>query len=73
MVRQCNTFSPQIVVFGGGVIESCGDAFIERITAQVDKYCMPSIRDSVVLKNASLGDDSVLYGALSMILDSKKK
>jgi glucokinase len=61
------------VVFGGGVIESCGDAFIERITAQVDKYCMPSIRDSVVLKNASLGDDSVLYGALSMILDSKKK
>ena len=68
-----NTFSPQIVVFGGGVIESCGDAFIERITAQVDKYCMPSIRDSVVLKNASLGDDSVLYGALSMILDSKKK
>lgn len=46
---------------------------LRELQPQVDKYCMPSIRDSVVLKNASLGDDSVLYGALSMILDSKKK
>ncbi len=62
-----NTFSPDIVVFGGGVIEACGDIFMEKILREVDRYCMPSIRDTVELKKAALGDDSILYGALSMI------
>ena len=62
-----NTFSPDIVVYGGGVIEAVGDIFLEKILAEVDRYCMPSIRTTVELKNAALGDDSILYGALSMI------
>ena len=62
-----NTFSPDAVVYGGGVIEAVGDIFLEKITAEVDRYCMPSIRTTVTLKKAALGDDSVLYGALSMI------
>ncbi len=64
-----NTFSPEIVVYGGGVIEACGDYFLPRILAEVDRYCMPSIRESVELKNAALNDDSILYGALSMITE----
>lgn len=62
-----NTFSPDIVVYGGGVIEAVGEIFLEKILAEVDRYCMPSIRSTVELKTAALGDDSVLYGALSMI------
>lgn len=62
-----NTISPDIVVYGGGVIEAVGDIFLTKILAEVDRYCMPSIRSTVELKNAALGDDSVLYGALSMI------
>ena len=62
-----NTFSPEIVVYGGGVIEACGDYFLEKILSEVDRYCMPSIRETVEFKNAGLGDDSILYGALSMI------
>jgi glucokinase len=62
-----NTFSPDIVVYGGGVIEAVGDIFLEKILAEVDRYCMPSIRSTVELKAAALGDDSILYGALSMI------
>jgi glucokinase len=62
-----NTFSPDMVVYGGGVIESVGDIFMEKILAEVDRYCMPSIRDTVEFKKAALGDDSILYGALSMI------
>lgn len=65
-----NTFSPEIIVYGGGVIEAVGDTFLEKITAEVDKYCMPSIRKTVELKKAALGDDSILYGALSMIYDN---
>lgn len=64
-----NIFSPEIVIYGGGVVEACGEAFLPLILGEVDKYCMPSIRDTVEIKNAALGDDSILYGALSMILD----
>ncbi len=67
-----NTFSPDIVVYGGGVIEAVGDIFLEKILAEVDRYCMPSIRETVDLKIADLGDDSNLYGALAMIPEAKK-
>lgn len=62
-----NIVSPDMVVFGGGVMEAVGDIFMEKILAEVDRYCMPSIRSTVELKRAELGDDSILYGALSMI------
>ena len=66
-----NTISPDVVVYGGGVIEAVGDIFLEKILKEVDRYCMPSIRDTVELKAAALGDDSILYGALSMIKGKK--
>lgn len=62
-----NTISPEIVVYGGGVMEAVGNIVMKKILAEVDKYCMPSIRATVNLTAAALGDDSVLYGALSMI------
>ena len=68
-----NTISPDIVVYGGGVIEAVGDIFLNKILAEVDRYCMPSIRSSVELKQAALGDDSVIYGCLAMIEDYNKK
>ena len=62
-----NTISPDIVVYGGGVIEAVGDIFLKKILKEVDRYCMPSIRSTVELKCAALGDDSNIYGALAMI------
>ena len=67
-----NTISPEVVVYGGGVIEAVGETFLEKIVAEVDRYCMPSIRDTVELKIAELGDDSNIYGALAMIEEMKK-
>ena len=66
-----NTFSPDVVIYGGGVIEAEGERFLSKILAEVDRYCMPSIRNTVELKNAALGDDSVIYGALDMIEEKK--
>ena len=68
-----NIFSPDLIVYGGGIMESCGKHFMKKIVAEVDKYCMPSIRPTVELKIASLGDDSVIYGALAMIIDAENK
>ncbi len=62
-----NAISPDVVIYGGGVIEAVGEVFLKKILAEVDRYCMTSIRPTVELKNAALGDDSVLYGALSII------
>ena len=39
-----NIFSPDVVVFGGGIMESMGDIFLEKIAASVGRYCMPSIK-----------------------------
>ena len=39
-----NTISPDLVLYGGGVIEAMGDVFLKKILAEVDRYCMPAIR-----------------------------
>ena len=67
-----NTFSPDLVLYGGGVIEAVGDLFLKKILAEVDRYCMLEIRSTVDLKIAALGDDSVLYGDLALIEEHVK-
>jgi len=68
-----NTFSPQMVVYGGGVMEALGDVFLEKIVSSVDAYCLPSIRSTVQFVKAELNDDSILYGALALIQNNEKK
>lgn len=62
-----NTLSPDLILYGGGVIEAVGDVFLQKVLAEVDRYCMPQIRSTVEIRTAALGDDSILYGDLAMI------
>ncbi len=62
-----NTISPDLVIYGGGVIEAVGDLFLEKVLKEVDRYCMTAIRPTVDIKIAALGDDSILYGDLALI------
>ena len=62
-----NMLNPDLVLYGGGVIEAVGDLFLQKILAEVDRYCMPQIRKTTEIKIAALGDDSILYGDLAMI------
>lgn len=62
-----NTFSPDLILYGGGVIEAEGERFLKKILAEVDRYCMPQIRSTVDIKIADLGDDSVIYGCEALI------
>ncbi len=62
-----NAISPDLVIYGGGVIEAVGDIFLEKILKEVDRYCMTAIRPTVDIKIAELGDDSILYGDLALI------
>ena len=62
-----NLLNPDLILYGGGVIEAMGETFLEKILSEVDRYCMPQIRKTTEIKIASLGDDSILYGDLAMI------
>ena len=62
-----NMLNPDLILYGGGVIEAMGETFLKKILAEVDRYCMPQIRSTVDIKIAALGDDSILYGDLAMI------
>jgi glucokinase len=62
-----NTFSPDLILYGGGVIEAVGDLFLEKILDEVGRYCWPEIFESTEIKIAALGDDSILYGDLALI------
>ena len=62
-----NTIAPDLVLYGGGIMEAMGDLFLKKILAEVDRYTMTAIRPLVDLKVASLGDDSILYGDLALI------
>ena len=62
-----NTIAPDLVLYGGGVMEAVGDLFLKKILDEVDRYCMTSIRPIVDFKVAALGDDSILYGDLALI------
>ena len=62
-----NTLNPELILYGGGVIEAMGETFLQKILSEVDRYCMPQIRKTTEIKNAALGDDSILYGGLAMI------
>ena len=68
-----NTFSPDLVLYGGGVIEAVGEIFLKKVLAEVDRYCMPQIRNTVHIKTAALGDDSVIYGCLALIEEQQGK
>ena len=62
-----NMLSPDLILYGGGVIEAMGETFLGKILAEVDRYCMPQIRKTTEIKTAALGDDAILYGDLAMI------
>ncbi len=62
-----NTISPDLVIYGGGIMEAMGPLFLEKILKELDRYCMVSIRPTVDVKLAALGDDSILYGDLALI------
>ena len=68
-----NTISPDVVIFGGGVVEATGDLFRDKVLEEIDRYCMTSIRPTVELKTAALGDDSNIYGSLAMIHDAEQE
>jgi glucokinase len=55
--------NPEVIVFGGG-ISLLGEPLRHRIAASLPRWLMEAFRPGPQIRTASLGEDSVLLGAL---------
>ena len=60
---------PQVIVFGGGVIEACGKWMVPWIEKTVQKVAMPGTGAPVQIVQSALGDDAILLGGLALLQD----
>ena len=67
-VSLAHIFNPQAIVFGGGVIEACGEFMLPiiRQTAYADPFFKKLKRCTIV--ESKLKDDAVILGAVALII-----
>jgi glucokinase len=63
-----NTFNPEVVVIGGGVM-AAGELLLEPARAVVAERALPPSRDEVRIVPAELGIDAGMVGAAALALD----
>lgn len=62
-----NIFNPDMVVLGGGVLESLGDSIMPMVKKYTVRFSMPDILNGTEIVQSALGDDAILFGALALI------
>jgi glucokinase len=55
--------NPEMIVFGGGVVESMGDSFVEDIRNIAAAHALPNTLSGVQIVKAKLGDHAGVIGA----------
>lgn len=63
-----NVLNPEMVIFGGGVIEAMGKILMPKILSYAKENAMVKIMESCEFKIAELGDDAGIYGALNLAI-----
>ena len=58
---------PEVIVFGGGVIEACGDWMLPWIEKTAHKVAMPGTGKKLKIVRSELGDDAILLGGVSLL------
>ncbi|MFP3903667.1 MAG: ROK family protein [Armatimonadota bacterium] len=59
--------NPDMVVFGGGLVESCEDFMLPLIEKEVAADCHTGSADTLTLAVSKLGDDAVALGAAALV------
>ncbi len=62
-----HVLDPDVVIFGGGVIEACEQFMLPLIDSEVRASCMKGSRDTLRLAVSELGDDAVALGAAALV------
>lgn len=66
VVTVVHLMAPDIIVFGGGLIEAMPDVMLPTIEKLAKKRVLPSLRDVFKIKEAKLGDDAGVLGAAAL-------
>jgi glucokinase len=70
VVTVVHLLAPDIVVFGGGLIEAMEGTMLPKIEKLARGRILPSMRDIFKIKAAELGDDAGVIGAAAMARQS---
>ena len=60
---------PQVIVFGGGVIEACGKWMMPWIEKTTEKVAMTGNGKPLQIVQSKLGDDAIIMGGLALLKD----
>jgi len=60
---------PEVIVFGGGVIEACGDFMLPLIEKTALKVAMSGNGKPLKIVRSALGDDALLLGGVALLLE----
>lgn len=66
VVTVVHLLAPDIIVFGGGLIEAMGKSMLPVIEKQARRRVLPSLRDVFKIVEAKLGDDAGVMGAAAL-------
>ena len=58
---------PEVIVFGGGVIEACGDFMLPLIEKTAHKVAMSGNGKPLKIVRSALGDDALLVGGVALL------
>lgn len=62
-----NIFNPDLIIFGGGIMESMGNKLLPLIEKEARRHTMPGLLDSVDFELSKLSDDAGVIGAYHLI------
>lgn len=60
---------PEVIIFGGGVIEACGDFMLPLIEKTAHKVAVAGNGKPLRIVRSELGDDAILMGAVALLRD----
>jgi glucokinase len=66
MAAMVNTFDPEMIVLGGGLVEKLGSRFTDVAERTMRERSMPRLVADVEVVEAELGDDAAVVGAADL-------
>lgn len=69
MANLVNILNPEMIVLGGGVIESLGYIMVKEAESTMRKLAMPKLGSFVKVEAAKLGDHAIIKGAARMAFE----
>ncbi len=70
VVTIVHLLAPDVIVFGGGLVESMGKFLLPIVEKSARKRILPSMRDCFKIVEAELGDDAAVMGAAALAKQS---